>query len=311
MRFRRSLTATALALSAALVWSGPAQAAGPFPDPGYQFTTVQSYDGHTPVALTCRAHPVKVNLNNGDPNLLDQAQRAITKVRQASGLNIYYDGQTTDKWATASPSPTGMLTAPIRLSFESQAAISQITNWGGSVPIGVAGVPVQGDYYFQQIPWFKVVVNADAYESAKATSQEEADREVYTTLIHEIGHGLGLDHTTWSSEVMYWSDLPELVDFGTGDLTGLQMLGQASCATSQVSAQQTAKKIKKTVVKKKKKAKKNKKAAKKKNKKKNKKAAKKAQLKKAKKKAKKKVQNRLAAPTAPTTTDTITWRIYQ
>jgi len=146
MRFRRSLAATALALSAALTFSGTSEAAGPYPDPGYQFTSFQAYDGRTPVALTCRAHPVQVNINNEDPNLLAQAQRAIAKVRAASGINIYYEGTTNQNWSSPAPTSTAMASAPIRLSFESNAAISTIGNWGGSIPIGLAGVPVKGDY---------------------------------------------------------------------------------------------------------------------------------------------------------------------
>jgi len=245
--------ASAVALTAALICSGPAQAVGPFPDPGYQFTTVQSYDGRTPVALTCQAHPVLVNTNNEDPNLLEQAKRAISKVASTSGLNLYYAGTTTANWASPSPSTAAMDTTPIRLSFESRAAISTITNWNGSIPIGVAQVPTLGDYYYKRIPWFKVVVNVDTYEEAKASAggQVEADRGVYTTLIHEIGHGLGLDHTDVNTQIMSRQDAPWLVDFGAGDITGLQLLGQASCATSQVAAPATTKTVKKTVIKKK------------------------------------------------------------
>ncbi|HNI69679.1 MAG TPA: hypothetical protein PKX56_05715 [Marmoricola sp.] len=288
MKPRRSIMATALALSAALICSGPAQAAaGPFPDPGYQFTTVQA-DGHTPVALTCTAHPVLINTNGEDPNLLEQAKKAITRIAGASGLNLYYAGPTTENWASPSPTAAAMPTSPIRLSFERNASINQI--YPGA--IGIAGVPVQGDYYKRQIPWFKVVINVDTYETARSSpgGQVEADRGVYTTLIHELGHGLGLDHTSLNTQVMYFADDPSLVDFGVFDLAGLNQLGQAACASNQVAAPVT-KKIKKTVT-----------------------------IHKTKKKRKKKrkqrrhqhfSQHRLAAPGEVSNPTTLRWNIYQ
>lgn len=289
MRHRRSVVASAVALTAALICSGPAQAAGPFPDPGYQFTTLQS-DNSTPVALTCQAHPVLVNTNNEDPNLLEQAKRAISRVAASSGLNLYYAGPTTANWATPSPSTAAMDSSPIRLSFERRASVDKI--YPGA--IGIAAVPTLGDYYYKRIPWFKVVVNVDTYEDAKLDTggQIEADREVYTTLIHEISHGLGLDHTRDNQQIMYFADAPWLTEFGSGDLTGLQQLQRASCATHQVAAPITTKTVKKTVIKKK-------------------------NGHKAKKKRKQRgrfttahsAQNRLLAPEIAT--DQVSWRIYQ
>lgn len=96
----RSLLALVLSGALPLGFSGAPQAlAASSSDPGYRFSRVQR-NGLTPVALTCQAHPVLVNTNGHDPNLLSQAQRAITDTASAAGLNLFYAGTTSQTWAS-------------------------------------------------------------------------------------------------------------------------------------------------------------------------------------------------------------------
>ena len=106
----------------------------------------------------------------------------------------------------------------------------------------------------------KVLINVDTYQDSQtASGQAEADRQLYTTLIHELGHGVGLDHTGDETQIMYFADTPELTEYGQGDLTGLRMLGQTACSFNQVAGPSAPKKIKKSTTIHKKKKKKRKK----------------------------------------------------
>ncbi|HMU37090.1 MAG TPA: matrixin family metalloprotease, partial [Marmoricola sp.] len=151
--------------------------------------------------------------------------------------------------------------APIRLSFEPNSAFTSVSSeYNGA--LGLASVPIRAVGTRMQIPWFKLMVNVDSYTDSQARSgQVEADRQLYTTLIHELGHGVGLDHTGHSSQIMYFADTPVLTEYGQGDLTGLRILGQSACTFNQVAGPSAPKTIKKstTVHKQKKKRKKRKK----------------------------------------------------
>lgn len=256
MRHRRFLTAIAMAVTAGLLGTVTIEAAAaPFPDPGYQFTQFQS-DGFTPVALTCQSHPVVVNTNGGDPNLLAQAKKAIARTAATSGINLYYAGTTAQNWSSPNPSIASLATTPIRLSFEPETSIP--TEYSGA--IGLASVPTLLMGGRRQAPWFKVLINVDTYQDSQtASGQAEADRQLYTTLIHELGHGVGLDHTGDETQIMYFADTPELTEYGQGDLTGLRMLGQTACSFNQVAGPSAPKKIKKSTTIHKKKKKKRKK----------------------------------------------------
>jgi hypothetical protein len=49
-----------------------------------------------------------------------------------------------------------------------------------------------------------------------------------TTLLHELGHAMGLDHAGYSSQLMYPTLSRTLTDFQSGDKTGLSRLGISS-----------------------------------------------------------------------------------
>ncbi len=226
----RSLLALVLSGALPLGFSGAPQAlAASSSDPGYRFSRVQR-NGLTPVALTCQAHPVLVNTNGHDPNLLSQAQRAITDTASAAGLNLFYAGTTSQTWASPNPAMRALKRAPIRISFEGHSAFPA---WTTPWTVGIAQSSIMNVTKKRNpkgIVWFKVIIDTDAYEAKKREQgQAEADRFAYTVLIHELAHGVGLAHSDDPSQIMYPTNGPELSTFGVGDRAGLSLLGQSAC----------------------------------------------------------------------------------
>jgi hypothetical protein len=49
------------------------------------------------------------------------------------------------------------------------------------------------------------------------------------TVMHELGHLVGLAHTSDRTQLMFSETLPNVKDFGAGDLRGLALLGTQPC----------------------------------------------------------------------------------
>jgi predicted Zn-dependent protease len=52
---------------------------------------------------------------------------------------------------------------------------------------------------------------------------------MYSVVLHELGHALGLAHVNDASEVMYPEAQIKVTDLGAGDRRGLAALGSGTC----------------------------------------------------------------------------------
>jgi len=64
---------------------------------------------------------------------------------------------------------------------------------------------------------------------ARALQSPGGSQVVRAVVLHELGHLVGLDHVTAASQLMYPQTQPGVIDFGTGDLTGVAALGRGTC----------------------------------------------------------------------------------
>jgi hypothetical protein len=58
-------------------------------------------------------------------------------------------------------------------------------------------------------------------------------------IVHELGHVVGLDHTTSSKQVMYFSTTGHDAELGAGDLNGMRQLGDTRGCLERTSARAT------------------------------------------------------------------------
>ena len=52
---------------------------------------------------------------------------------------------------------------------------------------------------------------------------------VRAVMLHELGHLVGLDHTSDRHQIMFSESQYNVLDYGGGDLRGLALLGKQAC----------------------------------------------------------------------------------
>ena len=71
-----------------------------------------------------------------------------------------------------------------------------------------------------------VLLDPEAIAEIRASDGKAPARAI---ILHELGHLVGLDHTTRDDQLMYPNNLSEETDYAAGDLAGLARLGAGPC----------------------------------------------------------------------------------
>jgi len=215
---------TALVLAAIFAFQSGAVSFGSG-DGTYAFIRHQSGDPATPVTFSsCKPIPVEINLDGvEDP---ETAQRiivsAMAEVSAASGLHLQYVGPTSrrPRW------PDHTLTVeggawPVLIAFATTAELPGMEGKAGlgggtSIRRGALETYVTGTVavetdYFNDLPG-----RPKGLEHGRAT------------VMHELGHVLGLGHVDDDGEVMNGNG-HGVTELGPGDRRGLARLGKGPC----------------------------------------------------------------------------------
>lgn len=207
----------------------PEPGPGPEPDPavvGYD-VWARNADG-TPVRWNpCEPISYVLNPDGAPPGAEADLARATGLVTAASGLRFRYEGRT-DEVPTRDRSPYqrdryGDRWAPVLVSWTSpaDADVPMIaSDRGVSIPVAV------GDGEADVFVSGQIVLNPD-----RPLVSGFADRQSSwgATLLHELGHVVGLDHVDDPRQIMYTFPGRGSVTFAHGDLAGLQEVGAGAC----------------------------------------------------------------------------------
>lgn len=221
-----SCSHTGKALVAPTVTDLRLAAPGIFGDGGYVFALETA--GQPVTFSSC--DPIRIVVNDAlqPPGADGIVEEAATEVSRASGLSLTITGTTSEV-----PTPDRALEqprygfgwAPVLIAWTTPEVIPELAGdtIGRGGPRGVtyeaSGLRtyVTGHVFLDAPALGRLLARGDEYRAV-----------VRATVMHELGHVLGLDHVDSPFELMSGDDY-RLTRFGPGDLAGLRKLGTGPC----------------------------------------------------------------------------------
>lgn len=204
--------------------AAPATAAGQ-----YAFSRTQDASS-APVAFDpCRTIHYALNPAGAPAEMNALVSDAVAEISAATGL-VFADDGATDEAPSEDRDPYqpdryGDRWAPVLIAWSDEARTpglaGQVGGQGGAISVT--------DPYLEDT-WVNVSgsITLDIADLG-AAMQAGADRQVRATIVHELGHVVGLDHVDEPSQLMYPETTPGNTELGAGDRFGLAQLGAQEC----------------------------------------------------------------------------------
>jgi hypothetical protein len=194
---------------------------------GYQFLATQPTSSHPVAYDPCRPIHLVINGRTAPAGGDLALQGAVAQVAAATGLEFIIDGSTTEAPSADrspyQPSRYGDRWVPVLVAWsdpaESTDLTGDVTGEAGSQSVRLP----KGSVYVTGM------VRLDGPELAEVARSPGGAAMVRTTIEHELGHLVGLDHVQDDSQLMYPTTDGHVVDYADGDRRGLHQLGQGSC----------------------------------------------------------------------------------
>lgn len=181
------------------------------------------YDPCTPI------HYV-VNATLGPPNALADLQQAVQRIAAATGLTFVYDGPSAEVPVAHRGITKGNYPGwpPVLIGWEQP----------GSSDLFTAGAIGEGGSTWYGVPGHEVyvtgVVVIDATQNDRV-APGFGGNSLGGVLMHELGHLVGLDHVSDTSQIMYPTVTEKPAVWGAGDTAGLRQVGRlAGCLSEPV-----------------------------------------------------------------------------
>lgn len=229
-RRRRGITAVVAVLTAIAVIGSLGVVGGVVSDLSRPRGTASEYqflatDGGKPVRWNpCAPIHYVANVTRAPEGSIQDIQEAIAKVSLATGVTFIYDGLSDEipqrDRSPYQPDRYGDGWAPVVIAWANQSQTDIPFQKGDEYFAAVARPlgPLDGTPQF--VSGWVVVNAADPNPTGWAYTGSQGP-----TVLHELGHIMGLDHVTSKAELMEPSG-GLMTDFGPGDLAGLELLGR-------------------------------------------------------------------------------------
>ena len=165
-----------------------------------------------------------VNPREAPPGSLQDVQEAISRVSVDTGMTFVFDGSTTEipqsDRSSYLPALYGERWAPVVIAWADESQ-TDIPFHDGEDLFAAVSKPLPPPDQTPQFVSGWVVINAVNNNPPGWTSPASQG----PTILHELGHIVGLDHVSSKAELMEPSG-GDVTDFGPGDLAGLELLGR-------------------------------------------------------------------------------------
>lgn len=204
----------------------------PLPPPpeggAHTFVTLQA-DGVTPVGYDpCRPVHYVLRPDAAPPGGEQLVHEAFARLSEVTGLQFVHDGAT-DEPATRDrdlfqPARYGNRWAPVLVAWETEeqnpALAGEIVGEAGSVAVSLGDGPRV---------YLTGTVSLDAGTLPELLTRRDGPALVRSIVLHELGHLAGLGHVEDAGQLLYPKAQEKLIDYASGDLTGLSRLGSGPC----------------------------------------------------------------------------------
>lgn len=177
----------------------------------------------------CRPIHYVVNPVGMPPGGGAQLRDAIREISDATGLEFVEDGVTSERLVedreSNQPDRYGSGWAPVLIGWVDEDEFPLVGGDVVGVASSVSAAPAGTDAY----RYVTGVVAFDRTWFAEAMSSPDSVPEARTTVLHELGHLVGLDLVDDRGEVM--DATADAVELGPGDRQGLAIVGSGTCGT--------------------------------------------------------------------------------